>query len=1286
MGAQNIIELGFNITEFSAEKKQVYDMLMEIYELNKKIGENKTSGAGWGELKAQVAGLQQKVQELQEANLKYAASVAAVTELQKKNNEETKKGAEATEKETEETKKATTANTEYSNNQRTLLEIAAKNEIAMKKMAAEKKALTEAYNKGLITEQHYIESLAQIKQGQIALGVSSQGVNLALKNIEKGAQAADGSLNELRSELSLALQAFDRLSSDDRGGNIGQDLLKKIGSLTKEITAQEQLTGRFQRNVGNYANSLSGLFEKVTREISRLKTQQTELNNLRDSNPDEFKSRGGEDAINRTTAAIEQLDRVINIGTKTNQTYTTTIRGLEKGFIDMATSGVHSKEFITEFKDELGNAKDKANDLKESVKLAASDTKGLDVLINTAHGVAGAFAVAQGTVALFGDESEEIQKTLLKVNAVMSVLNGLQAIQEQLKKKDTIATYGQIAAQKIYALVVGTSTGAMKAFRIALASTGVGILIIGLISLISNMGKATSTTEKAAKATKEYSETVSELSDAISLQNDILSKNDKELKKKLQNELDLKKAAGTNASTELAYKEKIAAIDKKIADANYAAHGDVKNDLFEQTKELAVLNQKKKEALDITDRLQKQKEAGIKQVDKGLTDDEKIMFNGYGIPTTESIDKAIKRSKKAAAVFDEAITATKTAVEKIQKIQDDRDESDKNQQEIQLEIAKFNSDEARKYTLASAKIEADAVISKNELIISNEKSSLDERIAALKSNAEQRKKIAEAEKTAVLSDPTQSGSDKAIAKKQAAAESVKIDQETERLIFEEKEKYRIRKLQAEKDAADSEIGIQIARNQQIYNNENNSEKQRLDAYTDYLAKQKQLIINEAAFQIATKNLTSEELVALTQVTNDRLKALDMEAVGDRRAIRESELAQVVAHGQSIHEIAMKDIENLYNGEINALDQKFRKGLIKEHEYTKQRLKLQAEMQVKLLEEDIKFTEETVKLALLRAMATGNQADIDAAKQAMATLQGMRIELQKLKDGLDSLGDSETFKKWISDFNNIAAVARTVFDAIASFAEASYERQKNAIDELQARSDEYYAREIENVNKSSLTEQDRAARLIQLKAEQDAKNAQYAAKQRQRDVEKAKFDKAAAIAAVILNTAVAVSNALKALPFSLPDVIFAAAQGAIQLAAAIATPIPSYADGTDDHPGGVARYGEDGAEAVILPGGKAFIADKETVGFLPKRTKVIPLTSDNINDAMYGSMMHNTAERAALVEAVSNWGGREAWRIAKWQSEETKKAIEDNKTSVNNRINIINDFGWIEYVNKNIFGK
>lgn len=63
-------------------------------------------------------------------------------------------------------------------------------------------------------------------------------------------------------------------------------------------------------------------------------------------------------------------------------------------------------------------------------------------------------------------------------------------------KETTLATAGQ----KIYTLVVGTTTGALKALRIALVSTGLGAIVVALGFLIAKMNEATEATEAQTRA------------------------------------------------------------------------------------------------------------------------------------------------------------------------------------------------------------------------------------------------------------------------------------------------------------------------------------------------------------------------------------------------------------------------------------------------------------------------------------------------------------------------------------------------------------------------------------------------------------------------------------------------------------------------------------------------------------------------------------------------------------------------------------------------------------------
>jgi len=153
---------------------------------------------------------------------------------------------------------------------------------------------------------------------------------------------------------------------------------------------------------------------------------------------------------------------------------------------NLAAQGLQNTKVYKDLEKQTGELADTINDVNEAIQLSGSDTRALDNLIGSAQAITGAFTVAQGAVALFGDENENLQKALLKVNAALSILNGLQAIQSELKRKDSLASRAAAAAQGVYAAVVGTSTGALKAFRIALASTGIGLIVIAVGALITN--------------------------------------------------------------------------------------------------------------------------------------------------------------------------------------------------------------------------------------------------------------------------------------------------------------------------------------------------------------------------------------------------------------------------------------------------------------------------------------------------------------------------------------------------------------------------------------------------------------------------------------------------------------------------------------------------------------------------------------------------------------------------------------------------------------------------------
>lgn len=122
--------------------------------------------------------------------------------------------------------------------------------------------------------------------------------------------------------------------------------------------------------------------------------------------------------------------------------------------------GRDSKEFQT--------AAARVDDLQDSLKevnisIEAIDFEGkIQAFGRVAEGIAGAFAVAQGAAALFGEENEAVEKAILKVQAALAITQGIESINNAIK------------ASKGLAIAIGFTTTATEAKAAAtVVETGV---------------------------------------------------------------------------------------------------------------------------------------------------------------------------------------------------------------------------------------------------------------------------------------------------------------------------------------------------------------------------------------------------------------------------------------------------------------------------------------------------------------------------------------------------------------------------------------------------------------------------------------------------------------------------------------------------------------------------------------------------------------------------------------------------------------------------------------------
>lgn len=157
---------------------------------------------------------------------------------------------------------------------------------------------------------------------------------------------------------------------------------------------------------------------------------------------------------------------------------------------ETSKEAVKAAQAAAQLKDQIGFSKDLVDSFNPDAKFNA--------LSRSIGGVLDGFQAFQGALGLIGVEGEEVQAAMLKVQSAMALSQGIQGVMEA---KDSLLQLGTVmkstaigqailtAATAAYNIVVGTSTGLMKAFRIAMISTGIGALVVGVGLLVANFDK-----------------------------------------------------------------------------------------------------------------------------------------------------------------------------------------------------------------------------------------------------------------------------------------------------------------------------------------------------------------------------------------------------------------------------------------------------------------------------------------------------------------------------------------------------------------------------------------------------------------------------------------------------------------------------------------------------------------------------------------------------------------------------------------------------------------------------
>jgi hypothetical protein len=575
------------------------------------------------------------------------------------------------------------------------------------------------------------------------------------------------------------------------------------------------------------------------------------------------------------------------------------------------------------------------------------------------------------------------------------------------------------------------------------------------------------------------------------------------------------------------------------------------------------------------------------------------------------------------------------------------------------EIDKEQATQTRKLILESINAEVDIRKRAADSVLNNDKSSLDQRLAALRSYLSAEKATIAAQKNDVFSNPESSPEERKIATEKANAASFSANKDYEEKAFRLKEDYRIRDIQAEKDAFIQKKQLQADQLNDLSNNSEFNLNDRLSFQQAAFDAQKAIIDKEHQAQLESvknKDLTNQEKLAIEVDYETKLLELVRKTQSEATEILKSELDKQ----QSLRDQDFDNIERTYSRfflssdsqysqDVIALNNALKSKTVSYEQYLKKRKSLDNAYSEDVIKNTIREVQQELSLYegaetsllavqgnLLRLREKLNsttdvgeqeqitkQIDVEEKKYDIAKKNvDKKIDLEKkLNDATKNYSDdttkheAENAEKRRENLARVLGQLAQFVQEISQFGASIIDRRIQAIEAEKDALEERYAREQELIKVTYTNQIDQQTKLAEADARYRARKVQLEKQEKEEKIKQARFEKAASIASIILNTAAAVVKALPNIPLAVASGVI----GAAQLSVAVATPLPKFykgknVDATDKYEG--LAWVDDGGkpELIVREDGSMEVGtNKPRVTYLSKDDIVFPDAKEAIKE-------------------------------------------------------------------------
>lgn len=277
------------------------------------------------------------------------------------------------------------------------------------------------------------------KQGMVAL------IN-ELNNLQRANEGAASASEDIRNGLSQIGAACEMHEN-------------AIAALKKEYEQITQtMNGALKSGNDNEYRALRDRAQAIKGEIA---TRKSLLNELREQS----------NALEDEASRMEQARAAAENTAQAHVSLRQQIRALKEEMADAVANGIDEQsEAYKRMVNELGRLQDIQGDIQSQGSVLANDEATFAGVLSGLNGVVGGFTAAQGAVALFAGENENLQKIMLKVQSLMSITMGLQQVAQTLNKDSAFSLITLNKAKKWWNNLLAVGRGEQIASTAATAA------------------------------------------------------------------------------------------------------------------------------------------------------------------------------------------------------------------------------------------------------------------------------------------------------------------------------------------------------------------------------------------------------------------------------------------------------------------------------------------------------------------------------------------------------------------------------------------------------------------------------------------------------------------------------------------------------------------------------------------------------------------------------------------------------------------------------------------------